>query len=425
MKRTLYIAIAALMVAPSTAFAQNDKKEAVKDHLENHFKVYGFVRNYFAFDTRESTAGTGDLYYYMPKDENWNFPSEEAAKLAGGERQDLNAIPSFRYLSLTSRVGMDITGYEIKGYKIGGKIEADFYAGISGATGTAQLRLRQAYATVAKDWRKWTLGQAWHPMAADMPDIFSLNTGAPFGPFGRTPLAQFDRSLSDSWSLTAAAIWQQQYTSAGPEGASANYMKYGGIPEIYAGVSYNGSNGLIRLGVDMLSIKPYQNKSERLTTVTPFLYAQYAKDLFSVKFKTVYAQAGEQVCLNGGYGLAADGGFTPTTNSSSWISLAYGKDWKWILFGGYVKNFGTTEALANAKDFWFSKNSFSNMNAMYRLTPTVIRSFGKVQLGLEYELTSVLYGDSAKGINLNTGLFEEGLHWVTNNRVQMMLKYTF
>ena len=378
---------------------------------EAQVKWYGFIRNYAHVDTHESVAGTADLFNYLPKDND-------------------NDAATWHFTAISSRLGADITGYKYKGMTASAKFETDFYNGLSGVTGTAVPRLRQAYVTLGwkdADGLPYSLkvGQAWHPMAADMPDIFSLNTGAPFGPFSRTPLAQFDRSLSDSWSLTAAAVWQQQYTSAGPEGASANYLKYSGIPEIYAGVSYNGSNGLIRLGVDMLSIKPYQSKSERLTTVTPFLYAQYAKDLFSVKFKTVYAQTGEQVCLNGGYGLAADGGFTPTTNSSSWISLAYGKDWKWILFGGYVKNFGTTEALANAKDFWFSKNSFSNMNAMYRLTPTVIRSFGKVQLGLEYELTSVQYGDSAKGINLNTGLFEEGLHWVTNNRVQMMLKYTF
>ena len=65
------------------------------------------------------------------------------------------------------------------------------------------------------------------------------------------------------------------------------------------------------------------------------------------------------------------------------------------------------------------------MNTMYRLTPTVIRNMGKVQLALEYELTAVEYGDNSKGINLDKGLFDQGLHWVKNNRVQAMLKYNF
>lgn len=395
------IAIAALAVLCSFgAFAQDAQ-----------VKWYGFIRNYAHVDSHESVAGTADLFNYMPLDND-------------------NDITTWHFSAITSRLGADITGYKFNGMTASAKIEADFYNGVSGVTGTAVFRLRQAYMTLG--WKdaaglpySLKVGQAWHPMAADMPDVFSLNTGAPFGPFSRTPLAQFDRGLSDTWSLTAAAIWQQQYTSAGPEGASANYAKYSGIPEIYAGLTYKKGHGLVRVGLDMLNIKPYKDNSEYLTTISPFLYAQYAKDLFSVKFKTVYAQAGEQVCLNGGYGVAADGGFTPTTNSSSWVSLSYGKDWKWILFGGYVKNFGTADALANAEKFWFSKNSFANMNSMYRLTPTVIRSFGKVQLGLEYELTSVQYGDKAQGINLSNGLYEKGLHWVTNNRVQLMLKYTF
>ena len=31
-------------------------------------KVYGFIRNYMVFDTHEVSAGTQDLYFYMPKD---------------------------------------------------------------------------------------------------------------------------------------------------------------------------------------------------------------------------------------------------------------------------------------------------------------------------------------------------------------------
>lgn len=399
--KTKFFAMAALAALCSLSVSAQDVQ----------LKWYGFIRNYAHVDTHESVSGTADLFNYLPKDND----NEDAI---------------WHFTAITSRLGLDVSGYKYKGMTASAKIETDFYNGVSGVSGTAVLRLRQAFMTLG--WKdaaglpySLKVGQAWHPMAADMPDVFSLNTGAPFGPFSRTPLAQFDRSLNDKWSLTAAAIWQMQYTSAGPEGAVANYMKYCGIPELYAGVSYKGSNGLVRLGVDMLNIKPYQKQDDLLTTFTPFFYAQYAKDLFSVKFKTVYAQAGEHVNLNGGYGVAADGGFTPTTNSSSWLSLSYGKDWQWILFAGYVKNFGTMDALADAGKFWFSKNSFSNMNAMYRLTPTVIRNLGKVQVGLEYELTSVQYGDTAKGINLSTGLFEEGLHWVTNNRVQMMLKYSF
>ncbi len=375
---------------------------------EAQIKFYGFIRNYAHVDSHEMKALTADLFSYVPLDND-------------------NDNATWHFSAITSRLGVNVSGYEYNGVKVGAKIETDFYSGVSGVTGTAQLRLRQAYMTLGWTDVNLKVGQAWHPMAADMPDVISLNTGAPFGPFSRTPLAQLDWNLDEdkAWSLTAAAIWQQQYTSAGPEGASANYIKYGGIPEIYAGINYKWKDGLVRLGADFLSIRPVQAEDARMNALTPFFYAQYKKDLFSAKFKTVYAQAGEHVNLNGGYALTSDGNYAPTRNSSSWLSLSYGKTWQAVLFAGYVKNFGTSETIADADHIYFSKNSFSNMNSMFRLTPTVIRNFGKVTAALEYEITSVQYGDKAYGINKTNALYDQGLHWVTNHRVQFMLKYAF
>ena len=252
-------------------------------------KLYGFVRTYCAFDTRESVAGTEDFFYYMPKDENVT---------ASGD--DLNGQMSMRFATLTSRLGVNVSGYESGGLKMGAKIEADFYSGLSGVTGTATMRMRQAYATIGGEGWGILAGQAWHPMADDKADVFSLNSGAPFGPFSRTPQFKLDVHLAGPVSLTAAALWQMQYTSAGPAGPSANYIKYGCTPEIYAGVNFASNGLLLRLGVDVLSIRPRTNDgsvkvSDRITTVSPYLYLQYSKDDLTVRAKTVYAEAGEQI----------------------------------------------------------------------------------------------------------------------------------
>ncbi len=282
--------------------------------------LYGFIRNYYAFDTRESVAGTEDFFYYLPKDENKKGDV------------DLNGQSSLRFAALTSRIGLNVTGYEYNGLKFGAKIETDFYNGLSGVSGTAVLRLRQAYVTVGRnDWLV-TAGQAWHPMAADMPDVFSLNTGAPFGPFSRTPQVKLDYRLNDAFSLTGSAIWQMQYNSTGPNGAKADYIKDACTPELFLGLNYKKDNLLLRAGVNMLSIKPRANNGsvkvdDRITTFTPFLYGQYKSGLFSAKVKTVFAEAGEHVNLNGGYGISgmkSDGAsyeYTPTRNSSTWAKL--------------------------------------------------------------------------------------------------------
>ena len=102
-----------------------ERRAAVKNHLKQHFRPYGFVRNYFAYDSRESVSGTGDLYNYMPRDENWNQTEQEAA-LSDVQREDLNAVSTFRFLSLTTRLGLAVTGYQWRGMEIEGKIEADF-----------------------------------------------------------------------------------------------------------------------------------------------------------------------------------------------------------------------------------------------------------------------------------------------------------
>ena len=409
MTKKIILAIALLAATLSAAAQESAPK----------FKWYGFIRNYAVADTRESVYGTEDFFYYVPKD----------TKIVNGT--DLNAQRTFAFAAITSRIGLDVTGYEVSGWNVGAKLEADFYAGVSGVTGTALLRLRQAYVTLAKGGFSAKIGQTWHPMAADMPHVFSLNTGAPFGPFSRTPEVVLDGKLSDAVTLTGALIWQMQYTSFGPEGASANYIKYSGIPELYLGLSYKKNGFTGRVGVDMLSIRPRHNDgtrkvSDRITTVSPFIYLEYTKTLFSIKAKSIYAQAGEHMNLNGGYGVSAvnsDGSwsYSPTRNSSTWVSLSYGKKLQGVLFGGYVRNFGTKDALVG--DLYFSKNSFSNMRQMYRIAPEVIYNLGKVAFGLEYEMTSVQYGSF--GLADVYGLANENIHWVANHRLQLMVKYTF
>ena len=436
MKKYSFIILA--MFLSISAFAQ--------EQPQNHFKFYGFIRNYFAFDTRESVSGTGNLFYYLPKDRIMSTatPSE-----------DMNAIPSFRFLALTSRVGVDVSGYNINNVHFGAKVEADFYSGLSGSTGTATLRLRQAYATVA--WKDLMLGgepkasvnlkigQAWHPMAADHPHVFSLEVGAPFGPFSRTPQVTMDANLGKNWTVTGSALWQMQYTSMGPAGSSADYIKYSCVPELYAGVTFKSNGFLMRLGADVLSIKPRTKGeyaghaikvSDRITTASLFAYAQYNKDLFSVKAKTTYGSAGEHMGLMSGYAkVGEDDGhwrYSPLHSSSSWVSFSYGKKVQGVLLLGYMKNLGLSpdprRDSVKAADVYFNKNGFSNLRQMYRINPEILYTFGKFVIGLEWQFTAVEYGKYSgldKDLLNGRGLAVEDPHWVGNHRIQSMVRFNF
>ena len=451
MKKSILVLVA-LLIAFAPAYAQEANKEAkkaeVKSHLKQHFKPYGFIRNYFTYDSRESISGTGDLYNYQPKDQNLN---------AYGD--DLNATSTFRFLSLTTRVGLNIVDYKWRNTEFSGKIEADFYAGLSTKTnqthavsGTAQFRLRQAYVTLGWDSLKMgkdfarvdlTIGQTWHPMAADLCDVIALASGAPFGPFNRSPQVKMDARLGKYVTLTAAGLWQMQYLSTGPEGQSAEYMLYSKTPEAYLGLSFHDKGFLMRVGADVLSIQPRHlgtdaagetiKVNDRITTASPFIYLQYKKGEFSIKAKSIFAEAGEHMNLNSGYGISKinpDGSYeyTPLRNSSSWISIVYGgkvgaqedkhpQKLQGILFAGYIHNFGTKDTLVGS----LYTPRPNTMREMWRLTPTLLYTVGKFQVGLEYEITSVQYG---KGLDKH-GLAQNDLHWVTNHRLQLMTKYNF
>ncbi|MGM9767766.1 MAG: hypothetical protein ACI3Z0_04815 [Candidatus Cryptobacteroides sp.] len=458
-KLTVMLSLAAMMAIPAVNMsaepAAKEKKQKIE--LPSNIKFYGFIRNYFAFDTRESKAGTGDLFYYTPLDNNYN---------ANGE--DLNAQASFRFLSLTSRLGVDVTGYQFGRTKFGAKIETDFYSGLTSTTtstkinGTAQLRLRQAYVTIGWDdmkTRKGTpiavtmkIGQAWHPMAADQPHVFSLETGAPFNAFSRTPQVLADANFGKNVTLSAAAIWQMQYMSQGPAGASAEYIKYSCIPEMYLGLTLKSNNGfLARIGTNLLSIKPRRlgtatferndadpedvvvKVSDRITTLSPYLYLQYKSRLFEVKAKTIFSQGGEHMNLMSGYGISekcSDGHYeyTPFKTSSTWASMSYGKKWQVMLMGGYIKNLGTVDELVNTggvvdkADFYFSGNTDKTFAGMWRVIPSVAYNAGKFTLGLEYNYTAARFGNGVFNVH---GLSTEGRHNVENHRVQMMVKFTF
>ena len=48
-----------------------------------------------------------------------------------------------------------------------------------------------------------------------------------------------------------------------------------------------------------------------------------------------------------------------------------------------------------------------------------------MNVGLEYQWTAVQYGDYDNGCLNAYGLADKNLHWVGNNRLNLMVKYNF
>lgn len=385
------------------------------------FKLYGFIRNYACFDTRESMTSNSEQFYYMPKDEVLD---------ANGD--DINEQPNMMLLSITTRLGLNVTGPEFLGAKTSAKIEADF-AGFG--TSNTVLRIRQAYAKMEWEKNSVLLGQAWHPMMGDMmPDVFSLETGAPFTPFSRTPQLRYDYK-NKGFTLTATALYQYQYTSYGPDGASFNYARNAVVPELYFQAMYKNGGFMIGAGVDLLTLKPrqkfehngatYKCNEDLVASISPTLFASYKKGNWGFKGRLTYAQNAAHMSMISGYGVTKtkDNGEQEygTINSiGGWADVTYRLPVKkgfftFCCFAGYTKNLGCEDEITGP----IFMRGEKNMDNMWRVAPSVLYTHNAMSFGIEYNPTTVAYGTPDNKYKVSD------THTVTNHRICAMMKYNF
>ena len=422
-----------LMLFVSMGFAQD---KAVKA------EIYGFIRNYFTYDSRNCVQSNEGLFNMLPND----------IKKGAIPGEDLNAIPSVRFLSMTTRFGVNVTGPEIWGAKSTAKFESDFCGASSGTA--FNLRIRQAYAKLAWEKSDLLVGQAWHPMAGDlMPEVFSLATGAPFNPFNRSPQVRYNYAPIKGLSFTAAALYQYQYGSVGLDGKTSNtYSRNALVPEFFVGMTAKGKHLTGGFGVNASTITPRvtidslkTRVDEHVTSLSAMVFGSLKVDYLTVRAKATYGQNTSHMQQPTGYGVvseAADGTYTYESMQlgSAWITMMYGKKLRYGFFAGWMKNFGSagnafmdnrvvkTDAEGNKtylvegakKDgYAFVTRNNTGMDQAFRFSPVVTYKVQNMTIGLEYEHTATAYGDyKSNGTVTNT-------HWVANNRICAMLKYDF
>lgn len=402
-------------------------------------KLYGFVRNYACFDTRESYTSNSEQFYYMPKNE-----------VLDANGKDLNEQTNMMLLSITTRLGLNITGPEFLGAKTSAKIESDF-AGFG--TSNTVLRIRQAYAKM--DWEKHSLlvGQAWHPMMGDMmPDVFTLETGAPFTPFSRSPQIRYDYKKK-GFTLTATALYQYQYTSYGPDGASFNYARNAVVPELYFQAMYKNNGFQAGIGVDLLALKPrqsytlstplssgdaatgvdkdgnptytYKCSEELVASISPTVFASYKSGNWGIKGRFTYAQNAAHLSMISGYAVTdiksnGEQEYGTLNSASGWIDVTYKQPLKkgyltFCCFAGYTKNLGCNDGIKGS----IYMRGEKNMDYMWRMAPSVLYTHNSMSIGVEYNPTTVGYGTADSQYKV------ENTHAVTNHRICAMLKYNF
>jgi len=413
LKRITFLTLTALLFCPYSAFTQEAKLSAANDKPTLTWS--GFLKAEGMFDTRQVVeAREGYLLLYPKK----VYPDKNG--------KDINAHGSFNQYAMSARLTAKITGPDVLGAKTLAVIEGDF-TGASNAENNS-FRLRQAYLKLK--WKNTSLltGQYWHPINIPemIPNVLSLNTGAPFHPFSRQPQIRFDMSKGRLNTVLVAAA-QRDYVNTGPAGASSVYLRNSIIPNLHGQLQYVSKALFAGLGVDYKRLTPRLVTDSMYATHAAVNCMSYTAFVMAktrpvvIKMQWVYGQGLNDHLVMGGYGVKST---DPLTNQQEYTPLSYisgwfnvqttGTTWQGSIFAGYTKGMGAKDAITGSV---YARDA--DIDYVYRVAPMLTYINGKLQLAAECEITTAAYGKpDEKYIVTNTTA-------VTNTRISFSVGYFF
>jgi hypothetical protein len=383
-------------------------------------KFTGYIKSDIFYDTRQSAATNAlrEGHFYL-------FPDNKLIDAAG---TDINANPSFHMLNIQTRLRGDISGPDAFGAKTSGAIEAEFFG--TSETDLNGFRLRHAY--VKLDWTKTSLlvGQFWHPLfpAESFPGTISFNTGAPFTPFSRNPQVRLTQKAGPlGFSFTAYS--QRDFASTGPDGSSNKYMRNGGMPgfnlqvKVPAGKLFTGWAGADykRLRPELRTTSNFET-DETLGSFSFFTTMKLKTKPLTFSMMGIYAQNATDLVMLGGYAVSAVTDvlrqykeYTNLNTGNLWFDITTnGSKVAFGLFTGYSKNLGATGSIAGAV---YGRGT--NIDHLFRISPRITFTSGKLSFSTEAESTTAAYGDMQNnGKVINTA-------GISNLRVLLSSVYRF
>jgi hypothetical protein len=375
---------------------------------------YGFVAAQSWINTHESVSGAEGFLYLYPTD-RLQDPVDQ---------HDQRAVPQGSWFGTMARLGFVLHGPEIFGAASRAKAELEF----SGHSSPGSILYRHAF--IALDWENstLTLGQTWHPMNDLFPSTVGIAIGSPFNALNRSPQLRYEYFMGSDKNikLTGAAIFQAANGIYGPATAGKSYVynRWSLTPMLYAGVDFTFGDLKVGGGLEYQHIcamvdRADNNKKYYLNGLCGMIQAQYAQDKLSVKAKTLIGHNMSHLGICSGFGQVANLNpgeirFTPLAASSSWAQVQYGGALKAGLMAGFMSNWGAGKDLSA-----IYAAEGGTIDNMWRVAPNLQYVVGNMNLGVEYELTTVAYGTpQANGTVADT-------HNVSNNRLLLSVMYSF
>ncbi|MEA3504469.1 MAG: hypothetical protein U9R32_04655 [Bacteroidota bacterium] len=372
--------IIALMFISAVVFAQK----------ETSLNIGGFVRADAIYDTRQNVeAREGYLALYPLK------PNVDANGV------DINDNGSFSQYAMISRLRVDYRGIDILKAKTKAYIEMDF-SGASNANSNT-LRLRHAYIEMQWTNVKILLGQYWHPLTVPevFPRMLSLNTGAPFHAFNRSPQMRLDWQ-TDFGKFVFVTSSQRDFMSPGYESPSVDYLRNSGLPNLHFQYHVKYNKIYAGVGADWKKIVPRIKTDnnvavdESISSLSLIAFAKADFNKFSVRVEGVYGENLFDHLMLGGYAVSEydidslQKKYSNIAHHSVWgdVQYKFHPQWNAGVFAGYTINLGASDKIA---DEIYSRGN--DIDYIYRVAPRVSWKWENISVIAECEITTAAYGD--------------------------------
>lgn len=386
---------AVLLTACLAAFTLSAAPAEEKSPSAFGISFSGYVKTDIFYDSRQTVGVREGHFLLYPKGPD-----------IAPDGSDVNSRPTFHMLSIQTRLAGRITGPGVLGAESSAYIEGEFFG--TSESDLNGFRLRHAFAKL--NWKRSELmvGQFWHPMfvTESFPDVVSFNTGAPFQPFNRSPQVRFTWSPG-RLSVAVTALSQRDFTSTGPEGPAATYLRNAALPELNFRAQWSAKNEARRtetlagVSADFLKIAPRLKTTagypadETLGTFAGTLFFKRRWPGLTLKFQAVYGQNLHHLTMLGGYGVRGvtddirlNWNYAPLETLSFWTEVhTNGKTWQTGVFAGYCRNLGATHPVPLAV---YARGA--DIASLYRISPRLVHNAGKMRLAAEAELTAAAYG---------------------------------
>ena len=389
--KSLLILALGMFFTVFTAKAQEEPEEDTPLKKQEEppvtFRISGFVKSDYWFDSRSVVSAREGLFLLYPEREvlDPNF-------------DDLNGSPSFNFSAITSRIRGTITGPEAFKARTSGIIEADF-SGVSNVDING-FRLRHAVMKLQWPSMELMLGQWWHPLFGEevIPNVISLNTGAPFQPFIRNPQLTMSFMTGDVQTIVSA-IAQRDYSNDGPQGVSPQYIRNSLMPNLHLQIIYKEQLNTMGFAFDYKRLQPrtitdqFYKTSESFWTYAVMGFLRHQSRGWDIKAKGIFGQNLSEHLMMGGYAessidpVTGEVTYTPLGNLMTWANIVYGENRQVGLFFGYSKNYGALDPIVGN---YYGRGH--DIDYLYRIAPSFSIISGKVQFSSEIEYTVAAYG---------------------------------